>query len=314
MIFGDYWIYIVLIALIIDIIIGEFPTKHPVEFIGDYINFFERKVYKNTVTQGVILLASLLLMVAALVILLQFVLPKLFALLGIPKLIFVFTLGVLASTGLASKCLKIHINKVIYANESDKRNDLSLLVTRNTKDLDNNQVYGSLIETHSENLSDGFIAPLFYLVLFGLPGIILYKTVQTLDSMVGYKNKRYYRFGKASAILDDILNFIPARITALLIWLVAGNKVSWRLIFKDAPKYSSSPNAGYPVAAAAHGVGVKLGGVFYYGDLEVKKAEIGKAKTDNYKNAALDFIKIHSMLEKVILLFFIIILMILYII
>lgn len=294
MIFGDDVLLVVLIAISIDYIIGEFPVRHPVVFIGDYIKFFEKIAYKDSVFRGFLLLASLVLVVLLISLGFQFI--------DNPIII-----GILASTGLAGNSLKSHIKNVLYEDDPDiKREKLAGLVTRNSKILDDKRVYSSLIETHSENLSDGYISPLFYLILFGLPGIVAFKAISTLDSMVGYKNERYKNFGKASAICDDVLNYIPARITGVLIWLFGGCKSGLNKIFREAKKYSSSPNAGYPVAAAAHSVEVKVGGTVYYGDVQVNKAEVGEEKTEDYREAAVKFLTIHTKIEVIIILFVII--------
>ena len=289
---------IAIIAFVIDISIGEFPCKHPVEYIGSFIKQFERFFYKDSVFRGGILVIVLILTVGIISILLQFVLLKL----KLPYYIYVLLIGILSSTGLASKTLREYVNNVLVAPKEDMRKELSLLVSRNTELLDDNKVFSSLIESHSENLSDGVTAPLFYLVLFGFTGIMLYKTVSTMDSMIGYKNDRYKNFGKIAAKLDDILNFIPARITGVLIWLLSTEKCGWKALVENAKVYSSSPNAGYPVAAAAFYLGVKLGGPVYYGDMLVNKAEIGVEKNNDYKKSALNFLKLHLKVEKILLL------------
>ena len=136
--------------------------------------------------------------------------------------------------------------------------------------LDDSDIYKASIETYAENLSDGVIAPIFYLLLFGLPGAVCYKAINTLDSMIGYRNSRYERYGKLSAKLDDIANYIPARVTMLMIWLCSKPRVSLKEIIKDA-KGHSSPNAGYPISAMAYRVGVSLGGdTSYFGKIVYK--------------------------------------------
>ncbi|MDP1614525.1 MAG: CobD/CbiB family cobalamin biosynthesis protein, partial [Methylococcales bacterium] len=133
------------------------------------------------------------------------------------------------------------------------------------------------LETWAENLSDGVIAPLFYLVLFGLPGIAAYKAINTLDSMIAYKTKHYFYFGKTAAILDDIANYIPARITALLIILLAADKQrAWQCVLRDGNKLES-PNAGFPIAAMAGALGVGLAGDAYYHRQLKSKPALGLA-------------------------------------
>ncbi|MDQ7067448.1 MAG: adenosylcobinamide-phosphate synthase CbiB [Sulfurimonas sp.] len=158
----------------------------------------------------------------------------------------------------------------------DKHQAISMLVSRDTEDLSQSDIYKAAIETYGENLSDGVIAPLFFLLLFGLPGVVFYKTVNTLDSMVGYRNEKYENYGKVSAILDDILNFIPSRLTALLIMFL-GKQKNLFAFYKDGKKHDS-PNAGHPITAMALVLGLKLGGdTSYFGKIK-KKATFGEGR------------------------------------
>ncbi|MGH9627019.1 MAG: adenosylcobinamide-phosphate synthase CbiB [Bryobacteraceae bacterium] len=159
------------------------------------------------------------------------------------------------------------------------RRRLSTIVGRDTETLDEPEILRAVIETMAENLSDGVIAPLFYLALAGPAGMAAYKAVNTLDSMVGYRSARYREFGWASARLDDAANFLPARLTALLIFLCAALlrydavravRVTWR----DA-SLQPSPNAGYPEAAMAGALGIRLGGVNRYHGVPSPKAYLG---------------------------------------
>ncbi|EKE03412.1 MAG: hypothetical protein ACD_20C00207G0009 [uncultured bacterium] len=296
MIWGDSWILIAIIAVAVDLIVGEFPGKHPVQYLGDLIKCFEKVIYKNSVIRGFILAVVVIAIVAAIAAFIQSVVMKLSV---IPAVII---LGVFASTGLASKTLKDYIKKVLLAStDEERRENLAIIVTRNTKLLDDKKVYSSLIESHSENLSDGVVAPLFYLIILGFPGLMVYKTISTLDSMIGYKNEKYENFGKVSAMIDDVANYIPARITGFIIWRLSRDRISWKNLEKEAKLYSSSPNAGYPVAAAAYNLGVKLGGPVYYGNNLVNKAEVGKEKTQDYQKAAFDFLSVHKKVDIIVL-------------
>jgi adenosylcobinamide-phosphate synthase len=156
---------------------------------------------------------------------------------------------------------------------------LSYIVGRDTDDLEESEIWRALIETVAENTSDGIIAPLFWLTLTGPVGGMAYKAVSTLDSMVGYKSERYLQFGWASARMDDLLNFIPARLTALLMILAAplvGLSASGALsaTLRDRLKHPS-PNSGHPEAAAAGALGVRLGGPASYKGLPSWKEYIG---------------------------------------
>lgn len=151
----------------------------------------------------------------------------------------------------------------------EARRRLRHLVGRDTEHLSEWEVVRGCVESLAENFSDGFVAPLFYMSLFGALGGLIYKTTNTLDSMVGYRDFRYFFFGFASARFDDVLNFIPARLSALFIALGAlfvGGNAKWALACarRDARKHQS-PNAGWPEAAMAGALGVRLGGVNYYG-------------------------------------------------
>ena len=262
---------IALLAYLIDRKFGEFTfIKHPVIVIGELISFAERQFYKKSVFRGLVLVMFVLLIVSLLCISLQLYL-NLFLPLGINIIISAF----IASMFTAHKMLRDSVNAVITAQ--NKREAISMLVSRDTNELSESDIYKAAIETYAENLSDGVIAPLFYLLLFGLPGIIIYKTINTMDSMIGYRNKKYEKFGKAAARLDDIANYIPSRLTALLIMIMAKQKNIFAF-YKDGAKHDS-PNAGHPITAMALALGVTLGGETpYFGKMK-KKANFGEGKS-----------------------------------
>ena len=133
------------------------------------------------------------------------------------------------------------------------------IVSRDTAAMDAPSVARAAIESAAENLSDGVIAPLFWFVIAGLPGLLIYKIVNTADSMIGYRTPRYLEFGWAAARSDDLLNLIPARLTAMLLWLTAPGSASWPEIAADA-RMHRSPNAGWPEAAMARALNVSLAG------------------------------------------------------
>lgn len=251
-----------LLAYLIDKIFGELPVKHPVVWMGEYISWFERRFWRDSVTLGALLALSLITLSAALSWLFAWAVSFL------PLYAQIALTAVVASSFIASNMLHSSVKNALEAQ--DKRAVLSMLVSRDTAVLGESDINKALIETYAENLNDAVIAPLFYLGLFGLPGIVAYKAINTLDSMVGYRTDRYERFGKFSARLDDMAGFIPARITALLI---ATASLSLKSL-KDASKYGGgheSPNAGYPIAAIAGSLGVRLGGdTAYHGALKSK--------------------------------------------
>ncbi len=155
-----------------------------------------------------------------------------------------------------------------------------MIVGRDTAELDEQGITRAVVETVAENTSDGVIAPLFYLALGGPALALAYKAVNTLDSMVGYKNTAYKNFGWAAAKLDDLANFIPARISAVLLslaaWCLPGasGMNAFRISLRDGRKHAS-PNSGYPEAAVAGALGLRLGGPSVYGGVVLDKPFIG---------------------------------------
>lgn len=181
--------------------------------------------------------------------------------------------------GLANHSLIAEGRKVfsVLENEGPEagRRQLSRIVGRDTSKLTPQQIRIAVLETMSENLSDGVVAPLFYYAIAGVPGMMAYKMVNTMDSMLGYRSERYEWFGKFAARLDDMANFIPARLTALLMILVTGSKRALQFIFKFGNKHKS-PNAGYPEAALAGILDCRFGGPNVYHGKVVEKPFIGE--------------------------------------
>ena len=200
---------------------------------------------------------------------------------------------------LAVKSLKVESMKVYYALDKEglqqARNAVAMIVGRDTKQLDEHGVVRAAVETVAENTSDGVIAPLFYMMLFGAVGGFVYKAVNTMDSMIGYKNDKYLYFGRFAAKLDDVVNFIPARIGGCLMVVSAGiaqlaekcntkDKTNshysiwnaWK-IFKSDRKKHSSPNAAQTESACAGALKVALSGDNYYFGKLVHKPQIGEA-------------------------------------
>jgi adenosylcobinamide-phosphate synthase len=184
---------------------------------------------------------------------------------------------------LALRSLDFEATKVIRTLEGgaleNAREQLSMIVGRDTTHLDEAGIVRAVIETVSENFGDAVVAPAFYLALLGPAGMAAYKAVNTLDSMVGYTDERYRELGWASARLDDLLNLIPARLAALMVWsvawLVGSDSVqSFRVTFRDAHK-QPSPNSGWPEAAFAGALGVQLGGTNVYRGVASHKEHLG---------------------------------------
>ncbi|MEP7365700.1 MAG: adenosylcobinamide-phosphate synthase CbiB [Acidobacteriota bacterium] len=190
---------------------------------------------------------------------------------------------------LAVRSLDDHARAVVRALRAQDlaaaRASVAMMVGRDTGHMTEHDVVRAMIESVAENLSDGVIAPLFWLVVGGPVAMAAYKAVNTLDSMFGHKNERYREFGWCSARMDDLANWIPSRLTAVSIWLTAlvvpglWFQDSVRATLQDAHR-QPSPNSGYPEAAAAGALGVQLGGTAYYKGVRVEKARLGFEKRE----------------------------------
>ncbi|MCX3066487.1 adenosylcobinamide-phosphate synthase CbiB [Cetobacterium somerae] len=271
------------IAYLLDLILGDpywFP--HPVRFIGKYITFIENKIYslKNKKVWGGVL--------AFIVILSTVVLSYYIARISeFLEIFFLYT--TLATKSLGAEGIKVY--KILKSGDLQKaQKELSYLVSRDTGEMDEVQVVRSTMETIAENSVDGIIAPMFYAFLgsfilidgvsMALPLAMGYKAVNTLDSMVGYKNDKYIDFGMVSAKVDDFFNFIPARLSGLIIIPIAtfllgmGIKKPLKIFFRDR-KNHSSPNSGHPEAVFAGAIGVQFGGKTKYFGKYFEKPTIG---------------------------------------
>lgn len=183
---------------------------------------------------------------------------------------------------LATKSLRTESMKVVKALETgtldDGRKAVSMIVGRDTEHLSEEEVLKAAVETVAENASDGILAPLLFAAVFGPVGGMCYKAVNTMDSMVGYKNDRYLDFGRAAAKVDDVLNFLPARISGFLMCLAAycgfDGKNAFRIFFRDR-KNHASPNSAHTEAACAGALGLQLGGTHDYFGKPVVKPTIG---------------------------------------
>lgn len=208
----------------------------------------------------------------------------------------------LLATTLAVKCLVDSARSVADALTGDDikiaRERLKALVGRDTNALNKKNILKAAIESLAENASDGIIAPIFYFTLGGLPLAMTYKAINTLDSMVGYKNEKYLRFGWAAARLDDIVNYIPARITGILIVLSSAAASlssltafhSLMTMLRDGKKHPS-PNSGMPEAAMAGALGIMLGGPSTYGGMTIEKSYLGKERMDSGKTEEERYLK-----------------------
>lgn len=280
MITSQWWL--IAIAVTLDLLWGD-PKfiPHPVIYIGKFISFAEKHLYnisEHRVITGFILLVSTVSATVAV----SFCILKIISLAPFYTITIILT-AIFSSTALAAKSLHFESKKVadavISGNIELARRNLSYIVGRDTENLSEAEIWRALIETVAENSSDGIVAPIFYLAIGGPIAAIGYKSVNTLDSMVGYRNERYEAFGKASARFDDILNFIPARITALLIIFAApicrlSFSSAWKIFLRDRKKHPS-PNSAHPESAAAGALQIRLGGVSTYRGKKSVKEHIG---------------------------------------
>ena len=282
-------------AVLLDLILGD-PRRlpHPVVGIGLMISALEkvlRRLAKNERLGGVLLLSAVVGSTAVLAVLLVKSAYALRPYIG-------FAVSVwLSYTCLAARSLhaesQLVADRLTAGDLEGARTCLSRIVGRDTGNLDEPGIWRALVETVAENTSDGIIAPLFYLMLGGPVLGLAYKAVNTLDSMVGYTNERYLRFGWASARFDDLANWLPARLTGLMMVAVApliglSGKSAFRIMLRDRGNHSS-PNSGIPEAAAAGALGVRLGGTNSYFGKPVEKPTIGDPSRglshDSYRGA-----------------------------
>ena len=192
--------------------------------------------------------------------------------------------AVLAWPFLAAKSLSDHVQAVAVNLQAGDlpaaREAVSMIVSRNSEQLDQNAIARAAVESLAENTSDGVTAPLFWGILFGLPGLVVYKAINTADSMIGYRTEKHQAFGWAAARLDDLVNLIPARLTGLIYVLLARAPVhALTVMVKDAPRHRS-PNAGWPESAVASALGIRLSGPRLYNGVASSDPWLNKAGRD----------------------------------
>lgn len=258
-----------LVALALDAAIG-WPDAlyarigHPVGWIGKAISAGEARFNRGEPSSRLVAGATLTFAVIATTALLAWAIATLLP----DGIIGILLTGLLAWPFVAARSLHVHVADVadpLVAGDLDgAREAVAKIVGRNPETLDAPAMTRAAMESLAENASDGVTAPLFWGAIFGLPGIAGYKAVNTLDSMIGYRNERYEHFGKAAALIDDLANYVPARLTGALI--AAGAKArgtAFRTMLRDARRHRS-PNAGWPEAAMAGALGVRLSGPRVY--------------------------------------------------
>ena len=282
------------IAYILDLIFGD-PQNiiHPVQIIGKIISLGEKILLKEKSGSRYKFFAGIILniFVVSITYGLTCLIYKSSKISGVFTLIEIYLMyTVFSVNSLAREGNRVY-NILKEGNIEKARKDLSYLVSRDTETMDEKMIIRSTMETISENTVDGIVAPMFYMFLGGLPLAMTYKAINTLDSMVGYKNEKYMDFGKFSAKIDDIANFIPARITGFLIVAASmilryNYKNSLKIFIRDR-KNHSSPNSAHAEASVAGALGVQFGGRVSYFGKEVDKPVIG----DKIKDFELEDIK-----------------------
>ena len=270
------------IGYLLDSIIGDPQNPfHPIRLIGNLCkrieNYFRKELSNSLKMAGLSTWISVVLIV--------FIFTNLILKLsyGLNYIFGIMVSGITIYFCIATKSLKVEALRVVKALKDndieEARHRLSYIVGRDTKSLDKEGILRAVVETIAENISDGVVAPILYAGLFGAPFALVYKAVNTMDSMFGYKNDKYYEFGYFPAKLDDIFNYIPARLTGYLIIASAyffklDYKNSYNIYKRDRYNHSS-PNSAHPEAAVAGALGLKLGGANYYFGKLVEKPTIG---------------------------------------
>nr|WP_254438751.1 adenosylcobinamide-phosphate synthase CbiB [Ruegeria arenilitoris] len=242
-------------AMCLDAALGEpnwlwSRVRHPAVVMGNIVGWLDKHLNHGAQRRMKGVAVVILLVVGALI------LGRLLALLGPVAEI------ILCAILLAQKSLVSHVRDVgegLRVSLAEGRAKVAMIVSRDTRDMTEAQVARSAIESAAENLSDGVIAPAFWFLLAGLPGLLIYKAINTADSMIGYRTEKYRDFGWAAARLDDVLNLIPARLTCLMIVALSGQWARWPDMVADARRHIS-PNAGWPEAAMARALNVALAG------------------------------------------------------
>ena len=295
--------FIIGLAILLDFKFGDPKNKyHPTSWIGTLIAKFT-PIAKNehpimekfggicivTITSGLVVLLLFALNIGITLITIDYV----------SLIVSVIVGGLLLKTTIAIHGMEKHAKSVLESLDEENldmaRNHLSMIVKRNTKNLDKNHVLSGVLESISENTVDGITGPLFYYALFGLPGAFVYRVINTADSMIGYKTDIFKNIGWFAATCDSILNYIPSRLTGLVMIISAAIlhnnwKESYKIMIRDGKK-TESPNAGYPMAALAGALETKFEKINHYklGDGEI-------ILTKEHVHSAISIMKLTSVL------------------
>lgn len=266
-----------ILGYLLDLIFGD-PVRlpHPIVWFGKMISWGEHRLNRgqHRMAKGAVMSVTYILLVF-------FVLWGLIRL--VPNAILWCVLNtIIIFYCLAGTTLIREVRNVFLALDESLeagRKQVARIVGRDTSELTAQEVRTAALETLAENLSDGVIAPLFWLALLGVPGMVAYKMVNTLDSMIGYRTERYKDFGCWAARIDDIANYIPARLTAVLMVIASGKPSLLKFVWRNGRKHAS-PNSGYPEAALAGALNCRFGGPHYYFGELFDKPFIGENERD----------------------------------
>ena len=289
-------ILIVAIALILDFVFGDPKNRlHPTSLIGALVEKlvpWAKKFPNDEKRRGIALVVIVIIVVGAILVPLEVGINNIISHISFNIIALALSISIsalLLKSTIAIKGMKEHAMAVVDAVERDNldaaRTNLAKIVKRKTKDLDKNHILSGVLESVSENTVDGVTGPLFYFALFGIPGAFIYRAINTIDSMIGYKTSLFKNVGWFGANCDKILNYLPARLTGIV--MILGSMIrrndwknSYYIMKRDCRKLES-PNAGYPMAALAGALGTRLEKIDHYtvgeGNLIITKSHIKSA-------------------------------------
>lgn len=306
----------IFIAYIVDRIVGD-PRilLHPVVIIGKGISLLEDLIRKIVKQEKFLKFAGLLfplVIVCGTYVIVEFILyAASFIHPWVANALEIWLISTtIATKGLGDAGMEVY--RFLKNKDIDNaRKSLSMIVGRDTDKLDESELSRGAVETVAENIVDAIISPLFYALIGGAPLAMAYRAVNTLDSMVGYKNEKYQNLGWASARLDDVLNYVPARLTAFFLLLACwisklDVKNSWKMLKRDANLHPS-PNSGIPESMIAGGLGIQLGGTNYYNGVVSHRAKMGEPTRPIEADDIMMTVRIMMLAPVIFVIFFLII-------
>lgn len=285
-----------ILAFLLDLIIGDpYSMPHPIRLIGRMISTLEGKIrvkFSKNLRKGGVIMALIVAVISTLIpLILLIICYKINLWLG------AVVEGIMCFFLIAAKCLRLESMKVCRAAENGDieaaRKAVSMIVGRDTKPLDESGIIRAAVETVAENTSDGVTAPLFFMGIGGAPIGFFYKAVNTMDSMIGYKNEKYADIGRFAAKLDDVLNYLPSRLTAIIMVGISpilglNTRNAFKIWRRDRRKHAS-PNSAQTESACAGALGIRLAGdAYYFGELHKKEFigdELRKIECDDIRRA-----------------------------